>query len=684
MYKRNLHLICFVLIASALLASTGIAALPEGLVGYWKLDEGSGTLASDSSGVGNDGIVMGGSEWVDGHMGYALELNGGTQLVEIPSSSEILFEGGNMTMMTWIKFTETGLTKQYQKILSKKADFNTTTGYSLAIDMKSSFVAIVGRDNQQARATVAFDEEWHHLATTIAATDDTFQSPVQVYDDGVVVDMQEGRTAVGPIAGEDRPLLIGAIGGPDSSQGTYYDHLGAAVDEIQLYSQILTGEQIRDAMEGAGGFGPASQPSPENGVLMRDEFATLEWRPGDMATSHQVYLSTDFDDVNDVNEVALVGTTTEPLIVVGFLGTPVPEGLQPDTTYYWRVVEVSDSDPGSPWTGDVWSFQLPPEHSINPYPADGAVYMKLDADLSWTAGMNAKSFFVTLGTDPNEVADAAAASGVPVEEASTFDPEDLTPDTTYYWRVDWFDGTAQFKTGPVWSFATIPDVAVEDPNLVLWYRLDEGTGNEIVDWSGHGNHGTCFGSYAGTPEWIAPGMLYDTALNFEQGGYIASHFNYPGGARNMFAEVTVSGWIRTSSPDNQIIVSADRNGFWRFEINYNHEPGELVWVVQASKTAKLGCGFRVDDGQWHHICGVFFQGLLEIWVDGVKTAEMQAANEGFGHGNARYVFVGANTEAVTFNGAKGGGGPLLGDMQDLRIYDRALEFAEIETLATLP
>lgn len=86
MYKRNLHLICFVLIASALLASTGIAALPEGLVGYWKFDEGSGTLASDSSGVGNDGTLMGGPKWVDGHLGYALELNGGSQLVEIPSS----------------------------------------------------------------------------------------------------------------------------------------------------------------------------------------------------------------------------------------------------------------------------------------------------------------------------------------------------------------------------------------------------------------------------------------------------------------------------------------------------------------------------------------------------------------------------------------------------------------------
>ena len=678
MRKRNVNTIYLCLLAGILLASTGVAALPEGLVGYWKLDEGSGTVAGDSSDVGNDGTLVGDPEWVDGYMGYALELNGGTQLVEIPSSPEIEFGGGKMTMMVWVRFNETGLTMQYQKVLSKKADFNAEPGYSLAVEPPNSRVVIVGSGNTQARTTVAFDNEWHHMAATIDGT------AGQVYYDGVAIDMEEDRKTVGPISGEDRPLLIGAIGGLDSSQGTYYDLLGAAVDEVQLYRRVLTADEIRVAMEGAGGFGPATRPSPEDGALLRDEFATLEWRPGDMATSHQVYFSTDFDDVNDVNEAALIGTTTEPLMVVGFAGGPVPDGLQPDTVYYWRVVEVDEAHADSPWPSDVWSFRLPPEHNIDPYPADGAVFTKLDTSLNWTPGMHAKAFFVTLGTDADEVANAPAATGTPVMDTAMFDPEELTTDTTYYWRVDWFDGTAEFKTGPVWSFTTIPDVAVEDPNLVLWYRLDEGTGNEIVDWSGHGNHGTCFGSYAGPPEWTAPGVLYDTALNFEQGGYIASHFNYPAGDRCMFPEVTVSTWIRTSSPDNQIIVSADRNGFWRLEVNYNHEPGELVWVVQAKKTTKLGCGFRIDDGQWHHICGVFFEGLLEIWVDGVKAAEMQAQENGFGHGKARYMFVGANTEAETFNGKLAGGGPLLGDMQDLRIYDRALKYAEIEALAVLP
>ena len=68
---------------------------------------------------------------------------------------------------------------------------------------------------------------------------------------------------------------------------------------------------------------------------------------------------------------------------------------------------------------------------------------------------------------------------------------------TYYWRVDEFDGIETYK-GDVWSFETLPDVAIADPNLVGLWRFDEGQGATAVDWSGHGNHGT----FEGDPQWV--------------------------------------------------------------------------------------------------------------------------------------------------------------------------------------
>ena len=48
----------------------------EGLVGYWKLDEGDGFVTADSSGYGADGELFGNAFWIEGYMGNALEFDG--------------------------------------------------------------------------------------------------------------------------------------------------------------------------------------------------------------------------------------------------------------------------------------------------------------------------------------------------------------------------------------------------------------------------------------------------------------------------------------------------------------------------------------------------------------------------------------------------------------------------------
>jgi hypothetical protein len=48
----------------------------NGLVGWWKFDEGSGTVAYDSSGNGNDGNLTNGPTWTTGKIGGALSFDG--------------------------------------------------------------------------------------------------------------------------------------------------------------------------------------------------------------------------------------------------------------------------------------------------------------------------------------------------------------------------------------------------------------------------------------------------------------------------------------------------------------------------------------------------------------------------------------------------------------------------------
>ena len=68
-------LISHIVVLGMILTSMAEAADPD-LVGHWKFDDGSGTVAVDSSGNGNDGVFVGDPQWVPGKLGGALEFNG--------------------------------------------------------------------------------------------------------------------------------------------------------------------------------------------------------------------------------------------------------------------------------------------------------------------------------------------------------------------------------------------------------------------------------------------------------------------------------------------------------------------------------------------------------------------------------------------------------------------------------
>jgi len=67
------------LVSSILLLSVPSSVCAD-LVGYWKLDEGSGTIAYDSSGNGNDGTLVDNPvwdiTWISGRSGGAVEFYG--------------------------------------------------------------------------------------------------------------------------------------------------------------------------------------------------------------------------------------------------------------------------------------------------------------------------------------------------------------------------------------------------------------------------------------------------------------------------------------------------------------------------------------------------------------------------------------------------------------------------------
>ncbi|MHC4300134.1 MAG: DNRLRE domain-containing protein, partial [Planctomycetota bacterium] len=200
-------------------------------------------------------------------------------------------------------------------------------------------------------------------------------------------------------------------------------------------------------------------PDPANGALIETTWASLSWRALDSAISHDVYIGDNLDDVSDGVGDSFQVNQTDTTVLVGFPGFPIPGGLIPGTTYYWRIDEVNDADPNSPWKGSVWSFSISPETAYNPDPADGAEFVDPNQVFTWSPGYGAKLHTVYMGTSFDEVNDAAG--GAPVGSAS-YNPGTLESEKVYYWRVDEFDAISTYK-GDIWSFTTPGAVGNSQP-----------------------------------------------------------------------------------------------------------------------------------------------------------------------------------------------------------------------------
>jgi hypothetical protein len=88
-----------------------------------------------------------------------------------------------------------------------------------------------------------------------------------------------------------------------------------------------------------------------------------------------------------------------------------------------------------------------PEQASNPNPANGAMGVATTADLSWTAGSDAISHDVYLGT-------ANPPPFICNQTTTTFAPGYLSTGTRFYWRIDQINGWGK-TTGEIWSFTTV-------------------------------------------------------------------------------------------------------------------------------------------------------------------------------------------------------------------------------------
>ena len=88
-----------------LIALISLLPLPlvaqTGPVAHWQFNEGSGTIAGDSSGNGNFGTLVNGPVWTTGFEGSAVSLDGADDYIEI-GNAPALNPANALTLSLWV------------------------------------------------------------------------------------------------------------------------------------------------------------------------------------------------------------------------------------------------------------------------------------------------------------------------------------------------------------------------------------------------------------------------------------------------------------------------------------------------------------------------------------------------------------------------------------------------------
>jgi hypothetical protein len=433
--------ICRALLLASLVVMAGSAVyaafdpLTEpSLIGWWKCDEGDGDLVADASPNQRDGtFVMGPAAWTSGVSGSAISLSGET-LVEVPAVNLTLTEA---TMAGWL--LPSGVQSDWSAVLMHRP-----LAHGLCL-LGSRQLAYSWNDDPASwgyRGTAYYAaDEWTHCAVTVEPTQATF------YVNGAAICTNTLNHAS---ADWNSPLWFG---GDRTYTGSR--HMNGALDDIMFFSRALTAAEVKALVPPQL---KARKPNPADkalGVTM----PLLQWTAGDTAIFHNVYLGTS----PNLTEADLAAPR-QPFTM--YYATA---GLQPGTTYYWRVDEI-EADGTTIHTGDVWSFLAQDVKAYYPTPPDGAGDVSVAPVLTWFPGRAATKHHLYLGTSAEAVGQAGADTDKGELTDATFTPETLESLTLYYWRVDETIAGGEVKPGPVWSFITC--LPVEDFES---YTDDEGS-----------------------------------------------------------------------------------------------------------------------------------------------------------------------------------------------------------------
>ena len=237
------------ILACLFLTTTAHADITTGLIGWWKFEEGGGTIAVDSSGMGNNGTLVGGPTYVVGKIGsYCLSFNGTSQYVNLGTLGSIGSNISNVSVSAWVFSTQNTVTNNVIGTTNSGTTF--AQNLSLQVNQNDVGVLLAGSvrsaliDNTTplilsggTNANNISINTWH----LIVATDNSSTNTIVIYVDGVskAIVYQDQQTPV-TYTNFTSPMLIGAF----NKAGTINQFFAGNIDDVRIYNRVLSASDV--------------------------------------------------------------------------------------------------------------------------------------------------------------------------------------------------------------------------------------------------------------------------------------------------------------------------------------------------------------------------------------------------------------------------------------------------------
>jgi hypothetical protein len=230
--KSVLQIILALLILASILIAANTRPVksytqPPGLVGYWNLDQGSGTVAYDSSGYNNNGTIYGAS-WTNGKVGLALLFDGIDDYVDC-GNNETLDPTQGATIEAWVSFSQLPSAAGHYMTIAGRSGM--ATDLDLQAELDNRFKFYIGPGYVVVSSTVAEANEWYHVVGTYEANNN-----MKIYVNG----MLEQTTLIG-ISRNTNPNNF-SIGQSLVWPGRFFN---GTIDEVKIYDRALSANDVK-------------------------------------------------------------------------------------------------------------------------------------------------------------------------------------------------------------------------------------------------------------------------------------------------------------------------------------------------------------------------------------------------------------------------------------------------------